>query len=222
MKRSRVVLFSLSLSLAWALTSTGCTTDPYTGQPKISKTAIGALLGAGAGAGIGALADRNHARGALIGAGAGTLAGGAVGAYMDVQEAKLRKRLAGTGVGVTRAGNEIVLNMPGNVTFESDRSEIRPTFFDVLGSVALVVGEYKKTLIEVSGHTDSTGSASYNQSLSERRAASVGAYLIHQGVDSRRVLTQGFGETRPLADNSSAEGRQLNRRVELRLVPLTA
>jgi len=218
MHRSIVALIAL---LALVLASVGCTTDPYTGQVKLSKTAIGALLGAGAGAGVGALADRKHARGALIGAGVGVLAGGAVGGYMDMQEAKLRERLAGTGVGVTRAGNEILLNMPGNITFESDRADIRPTFFDVLGSVALVLGKYQKTIIEVLGHTDSTGSTAYNQSLSERRAASVGQYLIHQGIDSRRVVTQGFGEAHPLADNATAEGRQLNRRVELRLVPLT-
>ena len=200
----------------------GCTTDPYTGQPQISRTAIGAVLGAGAGAGIGALADRNHARGALIGAGVGTLAGGAVGAYMDYQEKKLRERLQGTGVSVTRVGNEIVLNMPGNVTFDVDRAEIRSSFYPVLNSVVLVVQEYNKTIIEVSGHTDNTGSDAHNLDLSNRRAAAVGDYLTAQQVMPQRVITQGFGETRPAASNDTPEGRQQNRRVELRLVPLTA
>ena len=199
-----------------------CTTDPYTGEPQLSRTAIGAVLGAGAGAGIGALADRNHARGALIGAGVGTLAGGAVGGYMDYQEAKLRERLRGTGVSVTRVGNEIVLNMPGNVTFDVDRAEIRPDFYDVLNSVVLVVQEYNKTIIEISGHTDNTGSDSHNLDLSNRRAAAVGAYLRAQQVMPQRVITQGFGEQRPVASNDTPEGRQQNRRVELRLVPLTA
>jgi outer membrane protein OmpA-like peptidoglycan-associated protein len=199
-----------------------CTTDPYTGQPQLSRTAIGAVLGAGAGAGIGALAARDRAKGALIGAGAGALAGGAAGAYMDYQEAKLRQRLAGTGVSVTRAGDEIVLNMPGNVTFDVDRAEIRPQFYDVLNSVVLVVQEYNKTIIEISGFTDSTGSDAHNLDLSSRRAASVGGYLRAQQVDPRRVLTQGFGEQRPVASNDTPEGRQANRRVELRLVPLTA
>jgi outer membrane protein OmpA-like peptidoglycan-associated protein len=151
----------------------------------------------------------------------GVLAGGAVGGYMDYQEAKLRERLAGTGVGVTRVGDEIVLRMPGNVTFETDRADIRPSFYDVLGSVALVVQEYEKTVIEITGYTDSTGAASYNQELSTRRAANVGAYLQSQGVMPQRVVTEGFGEEYPVADNSTAAGRQANRRVELRLVPIT-
>ncbi len=200
----------------------GCTTDPYTGQPQLSKTAIGAVLGAGAGAGIGALAARDHAKGALIGAGAGALAGGAVGGYMDYQESKLRERLRGTGVSVTRVGNEIVLNMPGNVTFDVDRAEVRPSFYDVLNSVVLVVREYDKTIIEVSGYTDDTGSEAHNLDLSNRRAAAVASYLKAQQVDPRRVLSQGFGEQYPIASNGTTEGRQQNRRVQLRLVPLTA
>lgn len=199
-----------------------CTTNPYTGQPQISKTAVGAVLGAAGGAAIGALADRDRARGALIGAGVGALAGGAVGAYMDVQEAKLRQRLAGTGVSVQRVGDEIVLRMPGNVTFETDRADIRPGFYEVLGSVGLVLHEYEKTIIEVMGHTDSTGDAAYNQELSTRRAKAVAAYIQSQGVAPMRVLTRGFGEQYPIGDNASAAGRQANRRVELRLVPLTA
>lgn len=201
----------------------GCTTNPYTQESQVSKTAIGAVLGAAAGAGIGALADkRNRARGALIGAGVGGLAGGAVGAYMDVQEAKLREQLAGTGVSVTRVGDEIVLNMPGNITFGSDSSAIRADFYDVLNSVALVLKEYDKTIIEVTGHTDSTGSDEYNQTLSQKRSGNVGSYLVAQGIVNQRVLTQGFGETQPVADNATDAGRQQNRRVELRLVPLTA
>ena len=208
--------------LAALCLSTACTTNPYTGERQISKTAAGAFLGAAAGAGIGALASRDRAKGALIGAGAGALAGGAVGAYMDVQEAKLRERLAGTGVGVTRIGDELVLNMPGNVTFETNRAEIRGSFYDVLGSVGLVLKEYDKTLVEVMGHTDSTGSEALNQGLSEKRADSVGDYLVAQGVDRRRVLTRGFGERHPIASNDTVGGREQNRRVELRLVPLTA
>jgi len=199
-----------------------CTTNPYTGERQVSKTATGAVIGAAGGAAIGALAGRNRAKGALIGAGAGALAGGAVGAYMDIQEAKLRERLRGTGVSVTRVGDDLILNMPGNVTFETDRADIRAGFYEILNSVTLVLKEYDKTIIEVMGHTDSTGSAAYNQGLSERRASSVGRYLIAQGIDSRRVLTQGFGKNFPIASNDTADGRQQNRRVELRLVPLTA
>lgn len=212
-------LVASGLLLAFA----GCTTDPYTGQPQISKTAIGALIGSAAGAGIGAAADgRNRARGALIGAGAGALAGGAVGGYMDYQEKKLRERLQGTGVSVTRVGNEIVLNMPGNITFDVDRVEIRPGFYDVLNSVVLVVQEYNKTIIEVTGYTDNTGSDAHNLDLSNRRAQSVAAYFKAQQVNPTRLLAQGFGEQYPIASNDTPEGRQQNRRVQLRLVPLTA
>jgi outer membrane protein OmpA-like peptidoglycan-associated protein len=210
----------LAILSAFALLA-ACVTDPYTGERKLSKTVIGAGIGAATGAAIGAATGGNRGKRAAIGAGVGVLAGGAVGGYMDYQEAKLRERLAGTGVGVTRVGDEIVLRMPGNVTFETDRADIRPTFYDVLGSVALVIQEYDKTVIEITGYTDSTGTASYNQELSTRRAANVGAYLQSQGVIPQRVLTQGFGEEYPVADNATAAGRQANRRVELRLVPIT-
>jgi outer membrane protein OmpA-like peptidoglycan-associated protein len=216
--RRSVALVAAASLLAVA----SCTTNPYTRESQVSKTAIGAVLGAAAGAGIGALADRDHARGALIGAGVGALAGGAVGGYMDVQEAKLRDQLAGTGVSVTRVGDEIVLNMPGNVTFATDSAAIKPGFYDVLSSVSLVLEEYDKTIIEVSGHTDSTGSSAYNQTLSEKRAGSVASYLEAQGIMRQRILSQGFGEQMPLADNGTPGGREQNRRVELRLVPLRA
>jgi len=200
----------------------GCTTNPFTGEKQASKTATGAVIGAAAGAAIGALTGRDRAKRAAIGAGAGALAGAAVGGYMDVQEAKLRKELAGTGVSVTRVGDELILNMPGNVTFALNSADIRSDFYPVLNSVALVLKEYNKTLIEVTGHTDSTGSASYNQQLSERRAESVGNYLASQKIQRERILTQGLGPRFPIASNDTREGRSENRRVELRLVPLTA
>ena len=200
----------------------GCTTNPFTGERQVSKTAIGATIGAATGAAIGALADRRkRARGALIGAGVGALAGGAVGGYMDIQEKKLREKLAGTGVSVTRVGDDIYLNMPGNLTFATDRAEIRSDFYDVLDSVVLVLDEYNKTIVEITGHTDSTGSDAYNQTLSEQRANSVGSYFRSRGLMPARIITEGFGEQFPIADNSTSAGRQQNRRVELRLVPLT-
>jgi outer membrane protein OmpA-like peptidoglycan-associated protein len=199
-----------------------CTTDPYTGEKQISKTATGAAIGGAAGAAIGAVSGGNRGKRAAIGAGIGVLAGGAVGAYMDVQESKLRARLQGTGVSVTRVGDNLILNMPGNVTFATDSSDIKGDFYSVLNSVALVLKEYEKTLVEITGYTDSTGSDSYNQTLSERRAASVGQYLAAQGVAPVRITTQGAGERAPIASNETPEGRQQNRRVELKLVPLTA
>ena len=200
----------------------GCTTNPYTGEPELSKTAIGGMIGAASGAAIGAIADsENRGRGAAIGAGVGVLTGGAVGAYMDYQEAKLRERLAGTGVSVKRVNDDIFLNMPGNLTFATDHAEIRSDFYDVLNSVVIVVNEYDKTLIEITGHTDSTGSDAHNQELSLERAQSVASYFKSQQVVSQRLVAEGFGERFPIASNETAEGRQQNRRVELRLVPLT-
>ena len=201
----------------------GCATDPYTGEQKMSKTAWGSILGAAGGAAVGAAVTKHQDRrkGILIGAGVGGLTGAGVGYYMDQQEAKLRQRLQGTGVSVTRQGDNIILNMPGNITFQTNSADINANFYSVLNSVVLVLNEYNKTLIDVMGHTDSTGTNAINQPLSERRAASVGQYLISQGIDSRRVATQGVGSTRPIASNDTPEGRQQNRRVELQLVPLT-
>jgi outer membrane protein OmpA-like peptidoglycan-associated protein len=200
---------------------TACVTDPYTGEQKVANTAIGAAIGGAAGAAIGAATGGNRGKRAAIGAGAGVLAGGAVGAYMDHQESKLREQLRGTGVSVTRAGDELILNMPGAITFEVDKSDLRPSFHAVLNSVVLVVNEFDKTIIEVAGYTDSTGEASYNQVLSERRANSVGTYLTGQQVVPGRVVTRGFGERSPAASNATTEGRDQNRRVELKLVPIT-
>ena len=203
----------------------GCYTyDPYTGDKKISDTTKGAGIGAAAGAVVGLLTGGDaaaHRKNALIAAGVGALAGGAIGNYMDRQEASLRHDLAGTGVSVTRMGDNITLNMPGNITFKSDSAEIDPSFFKVLDSVNLVVKKYNKTVVEIAGHTDSTGAADYNQKLSERRANAVAQYLQTQGLASNRVVTIGAGETKPVADNSTTEGRQANRRVELTLTPLT-
>lgn len=192
----------------------GCTTiDPYTREEETAKATTGAATGDD---------SRERRRRALIGAGIGALAGGSVGYYMDVQEAKLRQQLEETGVSVTRDGDNIVLNMPGNITYQTNSSDLNPGFHQVLNSVALVLKEYDKTLIEVAGHTDSTGDGAYNQGLSEQRAYSVSRYLIGQGVASARVLTIGYGESRPVASNDLEEGRARNRRVELTLVPVTA
>jgi outer membrane protein OmpA-like peptidoglycan-associated protein len=216
---------ALIAGLAASLLVAGChTTDPYTGERRVSKTAKGAGIGAAVGAVAGMLTgpdSRAHRKNALIAAGVGALAGGAVGQYMDRQEARLRAQLEGTGVSVTRNGNNITLNMPGNVTFKTDSADLRPDFFDVLNSVSLVLKEYDKTILEVAGHTDSTGSEEHNQALSERRAASVAQYLTSQGVNPQRILTVGAGQSRPIASNDTPEGRQANRRVELSLEPIT-
>ena len=204
----------------------GCQTlDAYTQQPKTSSAAMGAAIGAAAGAVVGLVSGDDaveRRQRALILAGVGALAGGAVGHYMDRQEAKLRAELQGSGVSVTRIGDNITLNMPGNVTFRTDSSDLSPAFFDVLNSVAKVMKEFDKTVVEVAGHTDSTGSDAYNQGLSERRAAAVAQYLTSQGIDRQRLITVGMGESMPVADNATAEGRAANRRVEITMVPVTS
>lgn len=218
--RTAVVTAALTMTLG------ACETlDPYTQESKTSNATKGALIGAAAGAVVG-LASGDDAverrQRALIGAGIGALAGGAVGYYMDQQEAELRAELEGSGVSVHRDGDNITLNMPGNVTFATNRSDLSPQFFDVLTSVSKVLLEFDKTVVEVAGHTDSTGDSAYNQGLSERRSASVTHFLESQGVNGQRLLTIGLGESMPVSNNATPDGRQANRRVEITLVPLTA
>ena len=209
----------------WVATGSACTTNPYTGEPTLSKAAIGGMLGAGTAAAIAAATGDNgkqRKKRALIGAGVGALAGAGVGAYMDAQEAKLRDQLRTTGVGVERVGDEIVLRMPGNITFATDSADLRPEFFGVLDSVGSVLVEYRRTVVEVAGHTDSTGSREHNRALSGRRAGTVAAYLKGRGVADMRLLALAFGEDRPVASNATGVGRAQNRRVEITLAPVTS
>jgi outer membrane protein OmpA-like peptidoglycan-associated protein len=224
MKTSMLVRTTL-LVIAATFTVAGCeTTDAYTGDKKVNNTTKGAGIGALAGAVLGAATGDNskdRRKRALIGAGVGALAGAGVGAYMDKQEAKLRAQLQGTGVSVTRNGNDLVLNMPGNITFKSASADLNANFYRVLDSVGVVLKEFDKTLIDVEGHTDSDGSDSYNQQLSLERANSVGLYLQSHGVNGQRIVTFGAGEAQPIASNDDAAGKQQNRRVELKLQPIT-
>lgn len=211
------------LALAATYLSACTTTDPYTGEQKTSNMAGGAGIGAVAGA-LGGLVigGGNKGRNALIGAGIGALAGGAVGGYMDNQEAELRQQLQGTGVSVTRQGDRIILNMPSNITFATDQDQVIPPFYPTLNSVGIVLRKFNRSLIDINGHTDSTGNAGYNQGLSERRAASVANYLGERGgIDQRRISTLGYGATQPIASNATPEGRAQNRRVEVLISPLT-
>lgn len=204
----------------------GCETmDPYTRETETSKATKGALIGAAAGIVVG-LASGDDAvdrrQRALIGAGVGALAGGAVGNYMDRQEMQLRQELEGTGVSVTRNGDHITLNMPGNITFATDSADLNSGFFEVLGSVTKVIKEFDQTVVEVAGHTDSRGTDAYNQQLSERRARTVTDYFTARNISAQRFITIGLGESMPVADNGTPEGQQLNRRVEITMVPITA
>jgi outer membrane protein OmpA-like peptidoglycan-associated protein len=210
-----------------AAVAAGCqtTTDPYTGEKKTTSATYGALIGAGVGAAIGMISgddSRERRKRAVIGAGVGALGGAAVGTYMDRQEEELRRQMKDSGVTVTRKGDDIILNMPGNVTFRTDSAELNTQFFKVLDGVALVTQKYDKTIIEVAGHTDNTGSAGYNRELSQRRANSVAQYLRGKGVLDARIMTAAGGEEYPIANNATEQGRQANRRVEITLAPLTA
>ncbi len=206
---------------------TGCETfDAYTGEQKTSNTAKGAGIGAGVGAVLAYLKNKDESskkrkKRMLQAAGIGAIAGGGIGYYMDTQEAELRKTLRATGVSVERDGDNINLIMPGNITFVTAGHDLNGSFHEVLDSVVLVLQEFDKTIIISAGHTDSKGSEEYNQALSERRADSVAQYLLSKGIIEARVEGVGFGEDTPIADNSSAEGRRLNRRVELSLIPIT-
>ena len=212
----------MTLILTSAMLLSACATDPYTGEKKASNTAVGAGIGAVVGAIGGAIVGGNNTRKSmLIGAGVGALAGGGVGFYMDRQEAKLRQQLQNTGVQVVRNGDNIILNMPGNITFATNSAVVNSNFADVLHSVGLVLKEYDKTYVDVLGHTDTSGSSSYNQALSERRAQSVATILMNEGIIHQRIVVKGLGEDYPIADNSTPEGRSHNRRVEIALSPLT-
>jgi outer membrane protein OmpA-like peptidoglycan-associated protein len=211
----------LAAMLAATLALPACTTtNPYTGEEEVNKTSKGAGIGALAGLATAILVGGDRKK-LLLGAGIGALAGGGIGLYMDKQADKLRMQLQSTGVSVTRNGDNIILNMPGNVTFSSNSSNISANFYSVLDSVALVINEYEKTYVDIIGHTDSTGSLQLNQSLSEARASSVASYLESQKVLSQRIITRGVGPAQPIASNDTPEGRALNRRVEIILTPIT-
>jgi outer membrane protein OmpA-like peptidoglycan-associated protein len=217
-----------AIALITSLTLTACTTfDPYTGEEEVTNTAKGAGIGAGIAAIVAYIANKDEDdigkrnRRILKAATGGAAVGGGIGYYMDTQEAKLRKQLRGSGVSVEREGNNINLIMPGNITFSSGHATIDQSFLPVLDSVVLVLNEFNKTLIVVSGHTDSSGSKAFNQSLSERRAQSVSTHLNTAGIINDRIEIIGFGEDQPVASNKTDAGKELNRRVEVTLLPIT-
>ena len=211
-----------ALALGGSLVAAACTTNPETGRREISRTAVGAVLGAGAGYLLGdVIGGRNDRTEQIIGAGIGAIAGGAIGNYMDRQEAELRRQTAGTGIDVIRQGDELLLRMPSGITFAFNRFDIQPQFQSTLNEVAQTLNAYPSTMIDVLGHTDSVGSDTYNQTLSERRAQAVAGYLGARGVNRARIATRGYGESMPIADNATDAGRAANRRVEIKVVPVT-
>lgn len=222
MKRMTNVATGIFGVLIATMVLPGCTTNPYTGESEVGKSGVGAGLGAALGAGIGMLSSSKHDRGkgALIGAAAGAALGGGAGYYMDVQESRLREKMKGTGVSVSRRGDAIVLNMPNNVTFDTDSSMLKPAGANTLTGVAMVLKEYEKTAVNIVGYTDNTGSSAHNMTLSQQRADNVSTVLITQGVAASRISSHGAGSANPVATNSTADGKAKNRRVEITLSPL--
>lgn len=195
----------------------GCATNPD-GTTEYKRTAIGALAGAAVGAGAGALIGGKKAgRGALIGGVAGAVVGGAIGNYMDRQAAEMKRRIPDAAV--EREGDKLYVSLPSGILFDVDRDQVRPDARQSLATAADVLVKYPDTYVTVEGHTDSTGSHAYNQSLSERRAMRVRDILVESGVPFARLSVRGYGETDPIADNATPEGRQANRRVQLEIRP---
>jgi outer membrane protein OmpA-like peptidoglycan-associated protein len=219
MKNSRIIVSSIAaLSL---VAVSGCVTDPNTGEQKVSRTAIGGVGGAALGYLLGGLIGGTTAR--IVGAGIGGVAGGAIGYQMDQQIKELKENTAGSGVDVTETpdGQGILVNLPNGVTFAVDSTTITPTFQSTLDQIAGSLTKYPNSLVDVMGHTDSTGSDAYNLDLSKRRAEAVGNYLTLRGVTRARIATIGYGEQYPVADNATESGRALNRRVEIRITPIS-
>jgi len=203
-KKSILSCVFISLALS------GCAT---TNQGK------GAAIGAVAGAILGKSTSNHKNKRAVWGAAIGALTGAAIGGYMDKQEEEFRQELSGSGIDVVREGDNLRLIMPSNITFASGQSYITSGFHNTLNDIARVLAKYEKTLLSIEGHTDSVGSTSSNQILSEERAASVEAYLVNQNIQSTRLKTIGYGETQAIASNVNEKGRALNRRVEIQIIP---
>lgn len=217
-KTIRIAAFAGLSSLALA----ACVTDPETGQQRINRAALGGVGGALGGYLLGDIVGgRRDRTEKIVGAGIGAVAGAGIGYYLEQQERELRQKTAGTGIDVIRDGDSLLLNMPSEVTFDVDSSAVKPQFRNTLNDVAATLVQYESTYIDVYGHTDSTGSDAYNQTLSERRAQSVSSYLSSRGVQPARLATRGFGESQPVASNTTEDGRAQNRRVEIRIVPVT-
>ena len=219
MNKSRVMISALCAVSLVSLSA--CVTDPNTGERKVSRTAIGGGVGALGGLLLGGLIGGGTGR--IIGAGIGGIAGAAYGSTLDKQIKELKEQTAGSGVDVTPTdnGQAILVNLPEGVTFDVASYSLKPEFRATLDKVADSLKQYPDSLIDVYGHTDSTGSDAYNQTLSENRARTVANYLQMQGVNPSRIRSQGYGETMPVADNMTEEGRRKNRRVEIKIVPVT-
>ncbi|EGV30144.1 OmpA/MotB domain protein [Thiorhodococcus drewsii AZ1] len=216
----------LIVSATVAVLVSGCAADG-SGMTETGRgAAIGTASGAAAGALIGSL-SADAGKGALIGAVGGALLGTAVGSYMDQQrqdfERVLAPEIASGVIWVEKLpDDQLLVGMTGATSFEVDSDRIKPTFYSTMDKIANVVNKYGKTQLAIAGHTDNTGSAEYNMNLSRRRAASVENYLASSGVNPGRMESRGYGMTRPVASNNTEQGRRLNRRVDIVIIPIRA
>lgn len=204
-----------AVSIIALLAATGCGEN---GRPS-DRVLTGAGVGAVVGALGGLLVGGDDRRNALVGAGIGLLVGGAIGAYLDEQERRLKTDLDGTGAEVTRFEDRLLISLPDSLTFNVDSDQLRPNAGSVMRSLAASLNDYPSSYVDVIGHTDNTGSATYNQELSERRALRVEDELIRRAVNPARIASAGFGETQAIGDNNTPEGRARNRRVEVYIIP---
>ncbi|MBU1385451.1 MAG: OmpA family protein [Alphaproteobacteria bacterium] len=217
---AKLILTGISVA---ALLGACTTTDPYSSTPQRNNTGTGVIAGALGGALLGYLTNTSNSeegrKNALIGAGIGALGGGAVGAYMDRQQRELEAELSGSGVGVARQGDNLVLRMPSDVTFASNQSAINPGFYSTLDDVAAVLNRYDQSVVDIVGHADSDGADDYNLNLSRQRASSVAQHLVSRNVLADRLYVDGRGESQPVATNATAAGKAQNRRVEIMIRP---
>ncbi|MDF1802350.1 OmpA family protein [Thalassovita sp.] len=201
------------------LLTTACTSPEHLGGTDPNRKAKeGALIGGFLGAISGAMVSKDEKKGAIVGAALGAGVGAAIGNNLDKQEAELRDSLDGN-VGITNTGDRLIVTMPQDILFATDSTYVQDGLRDDLQTVASSLNRYPDTTVQVVGHTDNTGSAAYNQDLSQRRAAAVGNILIGGGVSSGRVQIIGRGEESPIATNLNAAGRAQNRRVEIVILP---
>lgn len=220
-KSTKAFIISTFTALTFSLILSGCVTTPE-GNKRIDRTVLGGVGGALGGYLLGdLLGGRRDRTEKILGAGIGAVGGAGLGRYLEQQKRDLERQTAGTGVEVTQQGDSLLVNIPSGITFPVDSSAIQPDFQQTLTNVAQTLNQYESSYIDIYGHTDASGSDAYNQALSERRANAVSAFLQRQGVNSARLATSGFGETQPVASNETPQGRADNRRVELRIVPVT-
>jgi outer membrane protein OmpA-like peptidoglycan-associated protein len=220
----RAKLIVTGVSIAALLGAAACTTtDPYSSTPRRNNTGTGVIAGALGGALLGYLTNTSNSeegrKNALIGAGIGALGGAAVGAYMDRQQRELEAELSGSGVGVARQGDNLILRMPSDVTFATNQSSINSRFYATLDDVAAVLNRYDQSIVDIIGHADADGSDDYNLNLSRQRASSVAQYLVQRNVLADRLYVDGRGESQPIASNDTASGKAQNRRVEILIRP---